>query len=95
MSTRVPALVPALTGAVASVATMLLVGWPGSPVVSGPADVTGGVALIAISVLLLADAAAAGRRRAPVPTRPTAGSPVGRLRPPAPDLQSASGRRAA
>jgi hypothetical protein len=95
MSTRVPALVPALTGAIATVATMLLVGWPDSPVLAGPADVAAVVALIAISVLLLAGAATAGRRRTPVPRRPAAGSPIRRLHPPAAVVQSASCRRAA
>ena len=64
MSKPVPALVPALAGAVAVVAVALLIGWPGRPPATGIAAVTAAAAIAVVAVLLVAGVAAAGRRRA-------------------------------
>jgi len=64
MSKPVPALVPALAGAVATVAVALLIGWPGRPPATGIAVVTAAAVIAVVAVLLVARVAAAGRRRA-------------------------------
>jgi hypothetical protein len=64
MSKPVPALVPAMAGAVAAVAVALLIGWPGRAPATGIAVVTAAAAIAVVAVLLVARVAAAGRRRA-------------------------------